>query len=325
MAAMGRDLKLSKDRIAGYRNFGTKLWNAARFAEMNDCKPVPGFDPAGVTQTVNRWIVAETARARIAHDEALSGYRFNDAANGLYAFVWGRVCDWYVEFAKPLLAEADAAVIAETRATMAWVIDQCLILLHPTMPFITEELWGAIAPRDTMLVHADWPVYGAELIDAEADREMGWVIGLIEEIRSIRAQMHVPAGLKVQLLQVEMDARGQAAFDRNATMIARLARLSEVTPVDAMPKGAVTIAAEGAVFGLPIADLIDVAEEKARLQKTLDKLGKEIGGLKGRLGNPKFIESAPEEIVDEARENLAAREEEAGKLSEALARLAAIG
>ena len=325
MAAMGRDLKLSKDRIAGYRNFGTKLWNAARFAEMNDCKPVPGFDPAGVTQTVNRWIVAETARARMAHDEALSGYRFNDAANGLYAFVWGRVCDWYVEFAKPLLAEADAAVIAETRATMAWVIDQCLILLHPTMPFITEELWGAIAPRDTMLVHADWPVYGAELIDAEADREMGWVIGLIEEIRSIRAQMHVPAGLKVQLLQVEMDARGQAAFDRNATMIARLARLSEVTPVDAMPKGAVTIAAEGAVFGLPIADLIDVAEEKARLQKTLDKLGKEIGGLKGRLGNPKFIESAPEEIVDEARENLAAREEEAGKLSEALARLAAIG
>ncbi|WP_438974787.1 valine--tRNA ligase [Roseicyclus sp.] len=325
MAAMGRDLKLSKDRIAGYRNFGTKLWNAARFAEMNDCKPVPGFDPAGVTQTVNRWIVAETARARIAHDEALSGYRFNDAANGLYAFVWGRVCDWYVEFAKPLLAEADAAVIAETRATMAWVIDQCLILLHPTMPFITEELWGAIAPRDTMLVHADWPAYGAELIDAEADREMGWVIGLIEEIRSIRAQMHVPAGLKVQLLQVEIDAKGQAAFARNAAMIERLARLSAVTVVDAMPKGAVTIAAEGAVFGLPIADLIDVAEEKARLQKTLDKLGKEIGGLKGRLGNPKFIESAPEEIVDEARENLAAREEEAGKLSEALARLAAIG
>jgi valyl-tRNA synthetase len=325
MAAMGRDLKLSKDRIAGYRNFGTKLWNAARFAEMNDCKPVAGFDPAAVTQTVNKWIVGETARARLAHDEALSGYRFNDAAAGLYAFVWGRVCDWYVEFAKPLLAEGDAGVIAETRATMAWVIDQCLILLHPTMPFITEELWGAITPRDTMLVHADWPAYGAELIDAEADREMGWVIGLIEEIRSIRAQMHVPAGLKVQLMQVEIDARGQAAFDRNATMIARLARLSEVTVVDAMPKGAVTVAAEGAVFGLPIADLIDVAEEKARLEKTLEKLGKEIGGLKGRLGNPKFIESAPEEIVDEARENLAAREEEAAKLGEALARLAAIG
>jgi valyl-tRNA synthetase len=176
-----------------------------------------------------------------------------------------------------------------------------------------------------MLVHADWPSYGADLIEAEADREMGWVIALIEEIRSVRAQMHVPAGLKVQLLQVQMDARGQAAFDRNAAMIERLARLSEVTVVSDMPKGAVTIAAEGAVFGLPIADLIDVAEEKARLQKVLDKLGKEIGGLKGRLGNPKFIESAPEEIVDEARENLAARQEEAGKIKAAVDRLAAIG
>ncbi len=325
MAAMGRDLKLSKERIAGYRNFGTKLWNAARFAEMNDCKPVAGFDPSAVTQTVNKWIVGETARVRIAHDEALSGYRFNDAAGALYAFVWGRVCDWYVEFAKPLLAEGDAGVVAETRATMAWVIDQCLILLHPTMPFITEELWGAIAPRDTMLVHAEWPSYGADLIDAEADREMGWVIGLIEEIRSIRAQMHVPAGLKVQLLQVEIDARGQAAFARNAAMIERLARLSSVTPVAAMPKGAVTVAAEGAVFGLPIADLIDVAEEKARLEKTLEKLGREIAGLKGRLDNPKFVESAPEDIVDEARENLAARAAEAEKLAAALARLASIG
>ncbi|MBF9058152.1 valine--tRNA ligase [Rhodobacterales bacterium HKCCSP123] len=325
MAAMGRDLKLSKDRIAGYRNFGTKLWNAARFAEMNDCKPVAGFDPASVTQTVNKWIVGETARARLAHDEALGAYRFNDAANGLYAFVWGKVCDWYVEFAKPLLASGDEAVIAETRATMAWVIDQCLILLHPTMPFITEELWGEIAPRETMLVHADWPTYGDELIDAEADREMGWVIGLIEEVRSVRQQMHVPAGLKVQLLQVELDEKGQAAFDRNAAMIERLARLSEVTRVGEMPKGAVTVAAEGAVFGLPIAELIDVAEEKARLEKVLEKLGKELGGLRGRLKNPKFIESAPEEIVEETRENLAAREEEEGKIRAALERLSAIG
>ena len=325
MAAMGRDLKLSKDRIQGYRNFGTKLWNAARFAEMNECRPVGGFDPAGVTQTVNQWIVGETARARLAHDEALSQYRFNDAANGLYAFVWHKVCDWYLEFAKPLFASGDAAVIAETRATMAWVTDQCLILLHPSMPFITEELWGEIADRDTMLIHADWPGYGAELIDAAADREMGWVIGLIEEIRSVRQQMHVPAGLKVQLLQVQLDEAGQAAFDRNAAMIERLARLSEVTRVDQMPKGAVTVAVEGGTFGLPIADLIDVDEEKARLQKVLDKLEKELGGLRGRLDNPKFVESAPEEVVDETRENLAAREEEEGKIRAALERLAAIG
>jgi valyl-tRNA synthetase len=321
---MGRDLKLSKDRIQGYRNFGTKLWNAARFAEMNECKPVDGFDPAAVTQTVNRWIVGETARARLAHDEALGAYRFNDAANGLYAFVWHKVCDWYLEFAKPLFASGDDAVIAETRATMAWVIDQCLILLHPTMPFITEELWGEIADRPRMLIHADWPDYGADLIDEAADREMTWVIALIEEIRSVRAQMHVPAGLKVQLMQAELDADGQAAFDRNRAMIERLARISEVTPVDALPKGAVTVAVEGGVFGLPIADLIDVAEEKARLEKVLAKLGKEIGGLKGRLSNPKFVESAPEEVVDETRENLAQREEEEGKTRAALARLSEI-
>jgi hypothetical protein len=188
------------------------------------------------------------------------------------------------------------------------------------MPFITEELWGEIAERPKMLVHADWPEYGAELIDAEADREMTWVIGLIEEIRSVRAQMHVPAGLKVQLMQAELDAAGQAAFDRNRAMIERLARLSEVTEVDALPKGAVTVAVEGGVFGLPIADLIDVDEEKARLEKVLEKLGKEIGGLKGRLSNPKFVESAPEEIVDETRENLAQREEEEGKIRAALDR-----
>ncbi|WP_370251177.1 valine--tRNA ligase [Nioella sp.] len=325
MAAMGRDLKLSTSRIAGYRNFATKIWNAARFAEMNECKPVPGFDPAGVTQTVNRWIVGEIARARVAHDAALDAYRFNDAANGLYATVWGKVCDWYLEFAKPLFASGDEAVIAETRATMAWVIDQCLVMLHPTMPFVTEELWGQIAERDKMLVHTDWPAYGEDLVDAEADREMNWVIGLIEAIRSVRAQMHVPAGLKVPLLQAELDERGQGAWARNEAMILRLARVVGVQVVDALPKGAVTIAVEGAVFGLPIADIIDVDEEKARLEKVLGKLAKELGGLRGRLNNPKFVESAPEEVVEEARENLAAREEEEAKIKDALARLAEIG
>ncbi|GAB5448156.1 valine--tRNA ligase [Gymnodinialimonas sp.] len=321
MAAMGRDLKLSTDRIQGYRNFGTKLWNAARFAEMNECKPDASFDPASPTQTVNKWIVTETAKARMAHDEALQNYRFNDAAGGLYQFVWGKVCDWYLEFAKPLFASGDEAVIAETRATMAWVIDQCLILLHPTMPFITEELWGEITARDTMLVHAAWPTYGAELVDAASEKEMSWVITLIESIRSARQQMHVPAGLKVQLLQTDLDTVGQTAFDNNAAMITRLARLSEVTPTDAFPKGTVTIAVDGGTFGLPIADLIDVGEEKARLEKTLGKLAKELGGLRGRLNNPKFAESAPPEVVEETAANLAAREEEEARIKQALARL----
>ena len=294
MAAMGRDLKLSTQRIQGYRNFGTKLWNAARFAEMNECSPVADFDPKACTQTVNKWIVGETARAREAVDEALNAYRFNDAANALYAHVWGKVCDWYVEFAKPLFQSGDEAVIAETRATMAWAIDQCLILLHPIMPFITEELWGQIAARAKMLVHADWPTYtAADYADAEADAEMGWVIGLIEDIRSVRAETHVPVGAKVPLIQVELDEAGGRALERNRALIERLARVAEFQTADAPPKGAVTIPVQGGLFCLPLADVIDIAAERARLDKATDKLGKEMGGLEKKLSNEKFIANAP--------------------------------
>ncbi|SFN58560.1 valyl-tRNA synthetase [Roseovarius lutimaris] len=324
MAAMGRDLKLSTQRVAGYRNFGTKLWNAARFAEMNEAVGSDGQVPTPEA-TVNRWIVGEVAKARIAVDDALENFRFNDAANALYAFVWGTVCDWYVEFSKPLLMDGDAATKAETQATMAWVIDQCLILLHPIMPFVTEELWDTLATRDKMLVHADWPTYGSELINPEADREMNWVIGLIEQVRSARAQMHVPAGLYIPVLVTELSEAGRMAWERNEVMIKRLARIDSLTDTEAFPKGCVTIAVEGGSFGLPLADIIDVGEEKARLEKTLGKLEKELGGLRGRLNNPKFVASAPDEVVDEARENLALREEEEGKLRAALARLAELG
>ncbi len=329
MAAMGRDLKLSTQRIAGYRNFGTKLWNAVRFAEMNGVYDSGDFTPGGAapaaSATANRWIIGETAKIREATDTALDAYRFNDAANGLYAYVWGKVCDWYVEFAKPLLTGDDAALVAETRATMGWVLDQCLILLHPIMPYITEELWQSTTARDGMLVHADWPAYaGAALLDEGADREMNWVISLIDEVRSARAQMHVPAGLQIPVLQVELDPAGQAAWDRNAALIQRLARIDSLTAVETMPKGAITVAVEGGLFGLPLADIIDVTEEKARLEKTLTKLEKEIAGLAGRLKNPKFAASAPPEVVEETRDNLAAREGEAGKLRAALDRLAEV-
>ncbi|PIE08135.1 MAG: valine--tRNA ligase [Rhodobacterales bacterium] len=325
MAAIGGVLKLSEERIKGYRNFGTKLWNAARFAEMNACHPVEGFDPKAVSATVNKWIVGETGRVREAVDEAIAAYRFNDAAHALYAFTWGKVCDWYVEFSKPLLASDDSAIAAETRATMGWVIDQCLVLLHPFMPFITEELWGEIAKRDRLLAHADWPGYGAGLLDPAADREINWVIRLIEDIRSARAQMHVPAGLKIPMIRAESDAAARAAWETNAALIQRMARIDSLTDMAVLPKGCITLPVEGATFALPLADIIDVAEEKARLEKSLAKLGKEIKGLEGRLKNPKFAENAPEEVVEEARSNLAQREGEAGKLSEALARLAELG
>ncbi len=331
MAAMGRDLRLSSDRIAGYRNFGTKLWNAARFAEMNGATPAAlgaeysATHPPAPYETVNKWIIGETAKVRAEVDAALGNYRFNDAANALYVFVWGKVCDWYVEFSKPLLMDGTDAVKAETQATMAWVIDQCLILLHPIMPFVTEELWSNLGERQKMLIHADWPEYGTELVDAAADREMNWVISLIEAVRSARAQMHVPAGLQVPMLVTSLDAAGKAAWDRNEVMIKRLARIDSLDNVEAFPKGCVTVAVEGGVFGLPLADIIDVESEKARLDKALDKLEKEIGGLKGRVNNPKFVASAPDDVVAEARENLAAREEEAGTLRGARARLAELG
>jgi valyl-tRNA synthetase len=321
LTAMGRDLKLSTQRITGYRNFGTKLWNAARFAEMNGA--VGGGARPAPKATVNRWIIGETAKVREVVDHALEQYRFSDAAHALYAFVWGKVCDWYVEFSKPLLMDGDAATKAETQATMAWVIDQCLILLHPIMPFITEEIWGTIGTRDKMLIHADWPDYtAADLVDSEADREMNWVIGLIDAIRSARAQMHVPAGLKIPVLVSELDSAGEQAWARNEVMIKRIARIDSLTKAETFPKGCITVAVEGGVFGMPLADIIDIGEEKARLEKSLAKVEKELGGLKGRLNNPKFVASAPEEVVAEARENLALREEEASKFRAALARLA---
>ncbi len=326
MASLGGVLKLDMARIAGYRNFGTKLWNATRFAEMNGVfeNRTPSADIPKASATVNQWIIGETARVRGEVDAALAAYRFDDAAAALYRFVWGKVCDWYVEFSKPLLLD-DGPQTAETKETMAWVIDQCLILLHPIMPFMTEELWAVTGQRDKMLVHADWPTYGADLIDAEADREMNWVIGLIEGIRSARQQMHVPVGLYLPLVVKDMGDAAKAAWDRNEVLIKRLARIDELTVVDAFPKGCATVPMDGATFGLPLADIIDVAEEKARLEKSLQKLAKEIGGMTGRLSNPKFVESAPDEVVEETRANLAAREDEASKLQEAMDRLAELG
>ncbi len=325
MDAIGGVLKLSTDRIKGYRNFVTKLWNAARFAEMNGAL---GSDlaPPAPTAPANKWIIGEVARLREAVDEALGALKFNDAANALYAFTWGKLCDWYIEFSKPLLASEDAETALETRATMAWALDQTLILLHPIMPFVTEEIWGLGAGRPNLLALQRWPAYGhAELLDGEADREMNWVIALIEAIRSARAQMHVPAGLKIPVILKELDAAGRAALAANRALIFRLARIDSLSEQAAPPKGCVTIAVAGGSFALPLADIIDVEVEKSRLSKTLEKLAKEIRGLEGRVNNPKFAAAAPAEIVAETRANLALREDEAAKLRAALARLEELG
>ena len=324
MASIGGVLKLSVDRIKGYRNFTTKIWNAARFAEMNEVFDAyePGLTPTP-SATVNKWIIGETAKVLAEVNTAFEEYRFNDAANALYAFVWGKLCDWYVELSKPLFYDGDEATKAETRQTMGWVLDQALVMLHPIMPFITEELWGTVKPGRGMLALTDWPELSSELIDAEADAEMNWVIDLIESIRSSRAEVHVPAGLKIPMVQVELNEAGKTAWANNEAMIMKLARLDSLSE-GPMPKGAITISVAGGTFALPLEGVIDIAEEKARLEKALGKLAKELGGLRGRLNNPKFVESAPEEVVAEAQENLSAREEEENKLKAALARLAEI-
>ena len=324
MASLGGVLKLDTQRIAGYRNFGTKLWNACRFAEMNGVweSHATQSQPPAPQATVNRWIIGETVKTLAEVDAALTEFRFDTAADALYKFVWGKVCDWYVEFAKPLF---DGDQAQETRQTMAWVLDQCMILLHPMMPFITEELWATTGTRASMIVHADWPQLSDSLIDPAAMQEMTWVTGLIDSIRSARAQVHVPVGLKLDLVATQMEAAAQGVWDRNETLIKRLARIESLTRAETAPKGAITVPAEGASFAIPLEGVIDIAEEKARLQKSLDKLAKEIGGLKGRLNNPNFAASAPEEVVEEAKANLEAREGEAAQLSAALTRLAEIG
>jgi valyl-tRNA synthetase len=277
--------------------------------------------PPKASATANVWIIGETAKTLAEVNEALKTYRFDTAADALYKFVWGKVCDWYVEFAKPLF---DGEAAAETRATMAWVLDQSMILLHPIMPFITEELWSTTGKRKKLLVHTDWPTYGLDLVNPDASREMAFVTTLIDEVRSARAQVHVPVGLKIDLVAITLSPEARAAWERNEILIRRLARIETFAEGPA-PKGSITLALEGAAFAIPLAGLIDIAEERARLSKTMEKLGKEIGGLKGRLNNPAFAASAPEEVVDEARANLEAREDEAAKLKAALNRLAEIG
>ncbi len=334
MASLGGVLKLDMKRIEGYRNFVTKLWQASSYgdSQIDAFSAERGAEPPAATLPLNRWIIGEIAKVREEVDAAFDAFRFNDAANGLYAFFWNTFCARYLEFTKPIFFSEDQAAKDETQATYAWAIDQALILMHPIMPFVTEEIWNVTEGRgfetgeaSKMLAHAPWPTYtAADLVDAEAEAEMSWVIAVIDNVRSARAEVNVPAGAKVPMVVTQIDAQGQEYWDRNEALIKRFARIDSLTAVDEAPKGCIAIAAPGASFGLPLAEIIDVAKEKARLEKNLGKLAKELGGLRGRLKNPKFAASAPPEVVAEARENLAAREEEEAKISEALARISEI-
>ncbi len=319
-----RQSRMSESAVEAARNFGTKLWNAARFAEFNGCERVADFDPANAKETVNRWIIGETARTLEATDAALTAYRFNDAASGLYQHVYF-LCDWYVEFSKPLLTGNDGPAKDETKATVVWAIDQCLIMLSPIMPYITEELWRQTGGQGTLMVH-DWPTYTVEMLaDAEAEAEMRWTISLIETIRSVRAEMNVPAGARIELLLTDFDMEAAQRLLRQSVLISRLARLSEAAVGNEAPPGCVVAAVDGATVNLPLADIIDVKAEGARLRKKLDKLSKETGGLEKKLSNQGFLAKAPPEEVEKQRARLDAANEEKTKLEAAVANLDSIG
>jgi valyl-tRNA synthetase len=324
MAAQGRDIKLSPSRVEGYRNFATKLWNAARFAEINACLPVKDFDPASAKQTINRWIAGESERALAAVTEAIEAYRFNEAAGAIYSFIWHKFCDWYLELIKPILAGNDEAA-AETRAMTAWVLDRALKLLHPFMPFVTEELWAKLAapdaPRDSLLILAPWPKH-LGLENAAADAEIGWVIRLISEVRSVRSEMNVPAGARVPLVVSGASDETMARAKRHEETILRLARIDAMSFGKA-PAGAVQIVLDEATLALPLAGIIDVAAESKRLKREIDKVGSEIRQLDAKLANEKFVARAPEHVVEEQRERKADAEATAARLEQALKRLEA--
>lgn len=318
MAAQGRNIRLSEARVEGYRNFGTKLWNAARFCEMNECVFDPAFDPKAASETLNQWIIHEAGRCAIEATAALETYRFNDAAGAIYKFVWNVFCDWHLELTKPILMGADSAAKDETRKATAWVLSQLMKLLHPFMPFITEELWEQTARRETALIVSTWPTPSEFPVAEKAAIEINWLIGLITAIRSARSEMNVPAGAKIPMVAVGADAAASLAIDTYRDLISRLARLDEIHLAAASPKGAVQIVHEGGVFALPLAGIIDIEAEKARLRKEIDKCDKEIDGIDKKMSNPNFVERAPAEIVEENRDRRFAFSERKEKLGAAL-------
>ena len=324
-----RDIKLSKQRIEGYRNFGTKLWNAARFSQMNEARRVEGFDPATVEQTINRWIRGELTKAERAVSEAIEGGRFDDAAGALYRFVWNVFCDWYLELAKPVFQGSDEAAKAETRAMTAWTLDQTLKLLHPVMPFITEELWAELGKegpaRDGLLIGAEWPVLPEAFVDASAEAEIGWLVDLIGEIRGLRAEMNVPPSAKPPLAFVAPDAVTAERIARHRDLILTLGRVSEVGSVEAAATGAVTFVSGGSTAALSLAGIIDLTAERARLEKEIAAFDSDIGHVNKKLGNPNFVSRAAPEVVDEQRAKLAEAEAGKVKLQAALVRLSEIG
>ena len=324
MAAQGRDIKLSTQRVEGYRNFATKLWNATRFAEMNHCARAEGFDPRATTLALNRWALGELAQAVTDVTHALEAYRFNDAANAAYRFVWNSFCDWYVELSKPILTGEDGPAKDETRACIAYVIDEIARLLHPFMPFLTEELWGLLGAqgpkREAILALSHWPDVSG-LGDADSEAEIGWLVDLVSDIRSARAETNVPGSAQIPLVLVAASPQTKERAARWSDMIKRLARVSDVVTADVAPPQSIGLVIRGEVVALPLEGIIDIAAERQRLGKEIEKIDSEALKIESKLANADFMARAPEEVVDEQRERLEEGRSRRIKLTEALSRL----
>ncbi|HEY4193493.1 MAG TPA: valine--tRNA ligase, partial [Mesorhizobium sp.] len=323
MAAQGRDVKLDPARIAGYRNFGTKLWNATRFAEMNGVARNDDLWLGDAKLAVNRWILTELTRATRAITEGITSYRFNEAAGAAYRFVWNMVCDWYLELLKPVFMGDDEEAKVESRACVAFVLDEIYKLLHPMMPFMTEELWAQTAgegqQRQSLLAHAAWPAPDFE--DEEAASDINWLIDLVTGIRSVRSEMNVPPAAIAPLVVVGANDTTRERLARHDPAIKRLARIGEISLADAAPKGSAQIVLNEATVSLPLGSLIDLAAEAARLQKELAKATDEIARLHKKLSNDKFVANAPDDVVAAEREKLAEYRETQEKLSVALGKV----
>ncbi|TXL74267.1 valine--tRNA ligase [Vineibacter terrae] len=318
----GQPMKLAPARVEGYRNFATKLWNATRFSQMNGVAIPAGFDPATATLTVNRWILGELARCAATVDKAIAEFRFNDAASALYAFVWGTLCDWYVEFTKPIFQGADAMAIAETRAVTGIVLRDTVKLLHPIMPFITEEIWDTLGHRaeSGALIGQPWP--GTAALDEAAGSEMGWLVKLITDIRSARSEVNVPAGARLRLVVRDADATTQARLEAHRSALQLLARINGIELDGALPSGSLQVVVGEATYALPVGAVIDLAAERARLDKEIRKLEGEVSKIDAKLGNAQFLARAPEEVVEEQRERREEALSVAARLRQATARLA---
>ncbi len=323
MAAQGRDVKLDPARIAGYRNFGTKLWNATRFAQMNGVKLDAGFKPENARLAVNRWILTELTKATRAVTEGIDNYRFNESAGAAYRFVWNQFCDWYLELLKPIFMGDDEAAKAEAQATAAYCLDQIYKLLHPFMPFMTEELWTLTAgegqKRDTVLALAAWPELSFE--DEEAAADINWLVDLVTGIRSVRAEMNVPAGAIAPVVVLDANAASIDRFARHDAAIKRLARVENVSFEAQAPKGSAQMLLGEATICIPLGNLIDLKAEAARLAKEAGKIAAEMDRIEKKLSNEKFVANAREEVVEAERERLAELKEAAQRVATAESRI----